>query len=60
VRASDFHLSGILYDKKEYLAIINKRVLGEGALISGARVLEIQPDRVRFSRNGKEFTLKVK
>jgi len=57
---ADFRLSGILYDQKKPLAIINKRILGEGALINGAYILEIQPDYVRLSRKDKEFTLKVK
>ena len=60
LRLSDLRLSGILYDEEKPLAIINSRIVGEGALINGARLLEIQSDQVRFSRKGKEFTLKVK
>ena len=60
LKLSDLRLSGILYDEEKPLAIINSRIVGEGALINGARLLEIQSDQVRFSRKGKEFTLKVK
>jgi len=57
---SDFRLSGILYDKQKPLAIINERIVGKGALIKGAKLLEIQPNYVRFSLKGKEFKLKIK
>ncbi|MBU3933131.1 MAG: general secretion pathway protein GspB [Candidatus Omnitrophica bacterium] len=57
---SGFRLSGILYDEQKPLAIINERVVGKGALVKGARLLEIQPNYVRLSLEGKEFKLKVK
>ncbi len=57
--SSDFHLSGIVYDQKRPLAIINDRIVVEGALIDSARLLEIQPDYVRLSLEGKEIRLKV-
>lgn len=57
---SGFRLSGILYDKQKPLAIINERIVGKGALIKGARLLEIQPNYVRLSFKGKEFKLKIK
>ncbi len=59
-RASDFHLSGILYDEEKPLAIINNRIVVEGALIDGARLLDIQADYVKVSLKGKEFSLRVK
>ncbi len=57
---SGFRLSGILYDKQKPLAIINERIVSKGALIKGAKLLEIQPNYVRLSFKGKEFKLKVK
>jgi len=57
---SGFRLSGILYDKQKPLAIINERIVGKGALIKGAKLLEIQPNYVRLSLKGKEFKLKIK
>lgn len=58
--SSGFQLSGVLYDNQKSLAIINDRVVEEGALINGAKLLEIQPNSVNLSLNGKEFTLKIK
>jgi general secretion pathway protein B len=40
-------------DSAERLAIVNGRPVSEGAIIDGAKVEEIFPDRVRFSVNGK-------
>ncbi|MBL7084754.1 MAG: hypothetical protein ISS43_01415 [Candidatus Omnitrophica bacterium] len=59
-RASDLNLSGILYDQEKPMAIINKRVVAKGAFVSGAEILEIQPNYIRVSFKGKELTLKVK
>ncbi len=60
LRTSNFHLSGILYDSQRPLAIINERIVGEGALINGAQLLEIQSNYVKLSLKGKEFKLKIK
>lgn len=59
-KTSDFKLTGILYDEQKPMAIINNRVLEEGALINGAELLEIQPNYVMVSYKGKEVKLKVK
>lgn len=59
-RASGLNLSGILYDWEKPMAIINKRVVAKGTFVSGAEILEIQPNYVRVSFKGKELTLKVK
>lgn len=60
LRVSDFRLSGILYDSQKPMAIINNRIVEEGALINGARLLEIQPNYVRLSLKGEELQLKIK
>lgn len=60
LKSTDFKLSGILYDEQKPMAIINNRVVEEGALINGAQLLEIQPNFVRLSRRGKKFTLIIK
>jgi general secretion pathway protein B len=44
-------------DNAERLAIVNGRAVSEGAVVEGARVEEIFPDRVRFSFNGKTFEI---
>lgn len=56
----NFKLSGILYDEQRPLAIINEKVIEEGALVNGARLLEITPDSVRLSYREEEFTLSIK
>ncbi|MBN2097764.1 MAG: hypothetical protein JW714_04720 [Candidatus Omnitrophica bacterium] len=53
-------LSGIIYDQDKPLALINQQVVNTGSLISGARVMEIQPDSVRLSFQGEQFTLQLK
>jgi len=40
-------------DNADRLAIVNGRPVGEGAVIEGAKVEEIFPDRVRFSIDGR-------
>jgi hypothetical protein len=42
------------------MAIINNRIVEEGALINGAQLLEIQPNYVRLSLKGEELQLKIK
>jgi general secretion pathway protein B len=40
-------------------AVVNGLLLGEGAEVSGARIVEIRPDRVRFSRGGQDIAVPV-
>lgn len=57
--AADITLSGIAWQDERNLrrAVLNGSLVGEGAVVSGARVLEIQETRVRLSRNGHLFDL---
>ncbi len=50
-------ISGIGWQKgsADRLAIVTGWAAAEGAVIEGARVEEIFPDRVRFSFNGRQF-----
>jgi len=50
-------ISGIAWQDERSLrrAVINGSLVGEGAEISGARVVEIRENRVRFSRDGQIF-----
>ena len=59
-KAPVFNLKGILYDNRRPLAIINNRIVGKGALINGAQILDIQPDYVKLSLKEEEFTLEIK
>jgi general secretion pathway protein B len=51
------NVTGIGWQKgnADRLAVVNGRAVSEGAVIEGARVEEIFPDRVRFSFGGKAF-----
>ncbi|MEJ2700399.1 MAG: hypothetical protein P8Z70_12175 [Desulfuromonadales bacterium] len=50
-------VSGIAYlgDKSGRIAVVNDLPVMVGNLVDGARVEEILPDRVRFSKDGREF-----
>jgi hypothetical protein len=53
------HLSGVLWDKTEPLAILNGRPLTVGGEIDGARVVKIGLDGVQVNYRGREYTLSV-
>jgi general secretion pathway protein B len=50
-------VSGIAWQDERSLrrAVINGNLVGEGAEIQGARIIEIRENRIRFSRNGDIF-----
>ena len=50
-------LTGIAWQEnhKTRRAVINDTLVGEGAVIAGAKVIEIRPDMVRFEKNGAVF-----
>lgn len=50
-------VSGIAWQEDRPLrrAVVNGTLVGEGAVISGARILEIRESFVRFNREGKTF-----
>jgi len=52
-------LSGIAWQDERSLrrAVINGFLVGEGAEIQGAKIIEIKQNRVRFSRNGTIFEI---
>jgi len=55
--AEGITVSGIAWQDERYLrrAVINGSLVGEGAEILGAKVIEIRENRVRFSRSGDIF-----
>jgi hypothetical protein len=53
------HLSGVLWDKSEPLAILNGRPLGVGGEVDGARVVKIGLEAVQVDYRGREYTLSV-
>jgi len=54
-------LSGIIWheEPKERRAMINGTIATEGSLVEGVKVVEIHPNRVRFSFNGKPFEVSM-
>ena len=54
---ADIIISGIAWQDERSLrrAVVNGALVGEGAEVAGARVLEIREDRVRLSRGGQVF-----
>ncbi|MDD2500244.1 MAG: hypothetical protein PHN92_05440 [Geobacter sp.] len=50
-------LTGIAWQdsRKMRRAVINDVLIGEGAVVAGAKVLEIRPGLVRFEKNGSVF-----
>jgi general secretion pathway protein B len=58
---ADIKLSGIAWqdDHRARRAVINGFLMQEGGTISGARITEIQQDRVRFSQSGSVFEISL-
>jgi type II secretory pathway component PulC len=51
-------VDGIAFqDGADSVAVINGVTVSKGSVIEGARVEEIQKDRVRFSRGGERFEI---
>jgi type II secretory pathway component PulC len=51
-------VDGIAFqDGADSVAVINGVTVSNGSVIEGARVEEIQKDRVRFSRDGETFDI---
>lgn len=57
VAGTDIVISGIAYQDERRMrrAVLNGQLVGEGAEIAGARVVEIRETKVRLSRNGQLF-----
>ena len=53
----DITISGIAYQDERKLrrAVLNGSLVGEGAEVAGARVVEIRENKVRMSRGGQHF-----
>jgi len=58
---ADVLLSGIAWqdERAGRRAVINGFLLKEGAVVSGAKIIDIQPDRVRFSSTAGQFEVKL-
>ncbi len=58
---ADLKVSGIAWqdDRAERRAVVNGALVGEGAVVEGARIVRIFQDKVRFSRSGETFEVTV-
>ncbi|HET6418607.1 MAG TPA: hypothetical protein VFG19_00530 [Geobacteraceae bacterium] len=58
---TDLKVSGIAWqdDRAERRAVVNGALVGEGAVVEGARIVRIFQDKVRFSRSGETFEITV-
>ncbi|MBJ6749249.1 general secretion pathway protein GspB [Geomonas anaerohicana] len=57
--AQDITISGIAYQDERRMrrAVLNGMLVGEGAEVGGARVLEIKETKVKLSRGGRVFEI---
>lgn len=58
---AEIKLSGIAWqdERSSRRAVINGFLLKEGATVSGARIIDIQADRVRFASSAGEFEIRL-
>ncbi len=58
---SELKVGGIAWqeDRRDRRAVVNGILAGEGGIIAGARIVEIFPDRVRFSLAGQTSDLSI-
>jgi len=58
---ADIKVSGIAWqdERAARRAVVNGFLLKEGAVVAGAKIVEILPEKVRFSMNGKTFELSM-
>jgi len=59
VAEDSWRLGSILIAPQRRVAVINGRSLSVGNQVSGAKVLAIEPGRVRLRRGSKEFVLEL-
>lgn len=54
---TDLSLTGIIWDKRKPLAVINGKMLGIGDTIKGAKVKKINKESVLLRKHGTNYTL---
>jgi general secretion pathway protein B len=54
-------VSGIVWQEERSArrAFVNGIIAAEGSVIDGAKVVEIYPARIRFSRGGRSFDVSI-
>jgi hypothetical protein len=58
-KSGNLTLSGIFYDTKKPLALINDEMVSEGQIIDGKRVIKITPNEVILTDQEREYRLKT-
>lgn len=58
-KTSPFSVTGVVWDEKEPVAIVNGKFLKKGDGILGAKIIDIKLHEVRFLRRDKEFAISV-
>lgn len=53
------NVTGIVWDSKEPIALVNSKFLKKGDEIKGAKIVDIQLNEVKFLYKDKEFTVSV-
>ncbi|MEA3560214.1 MAG: hypothetical protein U9R31_00375 [Candidatus Omnitrophota bacterium] len=53
----ELFLSGIIYENEEPLAFINNQIIKKGELVEGAKVVDIEPNRVLLTFEEEELSL---
>lgn len=54
-----FNVTGIVWDEKEPIVLVNGKFLKKGQEILGARLIDIQPHEARFLRGNEELSFSV-
>jgi hypothetical protein len=54
---SQFHISGIIWDPNDPLALVNGEMLRVGSRLGGAKVVKITPRSVIFEMDGEQYTI---
>ena len=49
-------VNGILFNDRNSAALINKELVHEGDAISGVKIIQICPRKIKFEKNGKIWT----
>lgn len=52
-------LNGIIINDRTTVAVINKNIVHIGDIIAGARVVDIQKDKVTLEQDGSEFAIHI-
>ena len=55
----DASLTGILYTDDNPLAIVGGKIVGEGDVVGGVKVIKIHNDNVEFERSGKRWVQRM-